>query len=374
MAMGIVIPVLPALIEEFAGSASRAGWINGVFVPLWAGMQFLASPVIGAMSDQVGRRPVILVSTAGLASDYVLMARARAYGLIGAAFSAGFVAGPLMGGVLGEISPRAPFWAAAGQAIVNFLIYLANHRFSEVFVLYSAQSFGWGAAQIGLLLALYGALAIAVQGVLVGPVVKLFGERQTMVIGLAGGALGLLAMGTAPTGLMFAAAMVPTAMWELAMPAIQSLMTQRVSQREQGQLQGALTSIGSVAGIASPLFFGAIYAWTLSEAMPLPYPGLAFVIDAGGLAGAAILGWRVARNYLRHYSALGALRDAGFEHIKRHARLILGAADHQRGLDRGHIGRRGQLFGQKALKARQVGRHAFEDEVDLAVQHVAFAH
>ena len=384
MAMGIVIPVLPSLIEEFAGSVSRAGWINGVFVALWAGMQFLASPVIGALSDQVGRRPVILVSTAGLAADYVLMAlapslawlavgrllagatsasfttiaaymaditppeaRARAYGLIGAAFSAGFVAGPLMGGLLGEISPRAPFWAAAGLAglafiygavilpeslplsarmrfswrranplgalrlllshpeltglaIVNFLIYFANHLFSVVFVLYSAHRFGWGAAQIGLLLALYGALAIAVQGVLVGPVVKVFGERQTMVIGLAGGALGLLAMGTAPTGLIFAAALVPTAMWELAMPTIQSLMTQRVSEREQGQLQGALTSIGSVAGVVSPLFFGAIYAWTLAEATPLPYPGLAFVIDAGVLAGAAILGWRVARNHLRH--------------------------------------------------------------------------
>ena len=153
VAMGIIIPVLPALIEEFAGSNANAGWINGVFVALWAGMQFVASPVIGSLSDQYGRRPVILLSAAGLSADYVLMAvapnlwwlalgriiagitssafttafaymaditppegRARAYGLIGAAFSAGFVAGPVLGGFLGEISPRAPFWAAAAMS------------------------------------------------------------------------------------------------------------------------------------------------------------------------------------------------------------------------------------------------------------------
>ena len=146
VAMGIIIPVLPPLIEEFAGSQAEAGWINGVFVALWAGMQFFFSPIIGSLSDQHGRRPVILLSTVGLSIDYVLMAvapnlwwlalgriiagvtsssfttvfaymaditppegRAKAYGLIGAAFSAGFVAGPLIGGFLGEISPRAPF-------------------------------------------------------------------------------------------------------------------------------------------------------------------------------------------------------------------------------------------------------------------------
>ncbi len=139
VAMGIIIPVLPSLIEQFAGSNARAGVINGVFVALWALMQFVASPIIGSLSDQHGRRSVILLSTAGLSIDYVLMAlapnlwwlalgriitgitsasfttvyaymaditppeqRARAYGLIGAAFSGGFVLGPVLGGVLGE--------------------------------------------------------------------------------------------------------------------------------------------------------------------------------------------------------------------------------------------------------------------------------
>ena len=153
VAMGIIIPVLPSLIEEFAGSNAAAGWYNGAFVALWAGMQFVASPVIGSLSDRYGRRPIVLLSTAGLAADYVLMAlapnlwwlalgriiagitsssfttvfaymaditppegRARGYGLIGAAFSAGFVLGPLLGGVLGELSPRAPFWFAAAMS------------------------------------------------------------------------------------------------------------------------------------------------------------------------------------------------------------------------------------------------------------------
>jgi multidrug resistance protein len=158
MAMGIVIPVLPALVEEFTGSNASAGIYNGLFVTLWAGMQFVFSPIIGSLSDRFGRRPVILISAAGLAADFALMAlapnlwwlaaarilggitsssfttvfaymaditepekRARAYGLIGAAFSAGFVAGPLIGGVLGEFGPRIPFWAAAGLSSLAFL-------------------------------------------------------------------------------------------------------------------------------------------------------------------------------------------------------------------------------------------------------------
>ncbi len=157
MAMGVVIPVLPTLIEEFAGSNAQAGVWNGVLVALWAAMQFLCSPVIGALSDRYGRRPVLLISTAGLSLDWMLMAlapdlwwlavgrmlggmtsssftavfaymaditepegRSKAFGLIGAAFSAGFVAGPALGGVLGEISPRLPFWVAAGLSALAF--------------------------------------------------------------------------------------------------------------------------------------------------------------------------------------------------------------------------------------------------------------
>ena len=379
MSMGIVIPVLPQLIESLSGSSSAAGLWNGLFVALWAGMQFICSPIIGSLSDRFGRRPVILLSVCGLALDYVLMAvapnlwwlalgrilagvtsssftsvfaymaditrpedRARGYGLIGAAFSGGFIAGPLLGGILGEISLRAPFWAAAGLsglaflyglvvlpeslpqekrmafswaranpfgaltllrshpelsslAIVNFLLYFAHHLFSAVFVLYAGDRYGWGAWQVGSLLALVGLLDMGVQGLLVGPVVKRLGDRTTMVTGLAFGAVGIACMGLAPTGWLFVAAMLPNALWGLAMPTIQSLMTQRVSESEQGQLQGANNSVGSIAGIVSPLFFGGIYALSVGGNPTLPFIGSAFLIAAAVLGSAALLGWAAGR-------------------------------------------------------------------------------
>ena len=341
MAMGLVIPVLPILIEEFAGSISSAGWWNGVMVALWALMQFVFSPIIGSLSDRFGRRPVILISIFGLAVDWVLMAlapnlwwlaagriiggitsssftavyayladiippegRAKAYGLVGAAFSAGFIAGPALGGVLGEWGPRTPFWVAAalsgiaflyglfvlpeslpkerrmafawsranplgavrllrrhaeltGLAWVYFLLYFAHHVFSAVFVLYAAHRYGFGPLETGLLLAFAGLLEMLVQIFLVGRV----------------------------SGWLFVAALVPNALWSLALPTIQSLMTRLVSEREQGQLQGANNSVASVAGVISPLFFGAVYGVSVGFA-----PGLVFVIAAVVLLGGAAIG------------------------------------------------------------------------------------
>jgi DHA1 family tetracycline resistance protein-like MFS transporter len=409
IAMGIIIPVLPHLIEEFVGSNAQAGWINGVFVALWAGMQFICSPIIGSLSDKYGRRPVILISCAGLAIDYVLMAvapnlwwlaagriiagitsssfttvfaymaditapekRARAYGLIGAAFSLGFVLGPVLGGFLGELGPRAPFWFAAalsgvaflyglfvlpeslspekrmafswkranpvgalmllkrhaeltGLAVVNFLLYFSHHVFSAVFVLYAGLRYGWGPWQVGLLLALVGVLDMIVQGLLVGPVSKRLGERRTLVIGLFGGTVGVALMGWAPTGWAFVAAMLPNALWGLAMPTIQSLMTRRVGEDEQGQLQGANNSVSAIAGVLSPLFFGWIYTqstggnfngaalWVESWAGHGPPsrllvgglhdPGLAFYLAAAVLLAAALIGWGVARQASRDEAA-----------------------------------------------------------------------
>lgn len=398
VAMGIIIPVLPPLIEEFVGSNARAGIWNGVFVALWAGMQFICSPIIGSLSDQYGRRPVILISCAGLSIDYVLMAlapdlwwlavgrmiagitsssfttvfaymaditapekRAKAYGLIGAAFSGGFVLGPVLGGFLGEFGPRVPFWFAAalsgvaffyglfvlpeslpvekrmkfswgranpvgalmllrrhtelsGLAIVNFLLYFAHHVFSAVFVLYAALRYGWGPKEVGLLLALVGVLDMGVQGGLTGIVVKRLGDRNTMILGLVGGTVGIALMGWAPTGWAFIAAMLPNALWGLAMPTLQALMTRRVGEDEQGQLQGANNSVASIAGVMSPLFFGWVYAnsagggfsslarwvegqgaWTAPLIGVLYDPGLSFYVAAGVLLLAAVIGWFVVR-------------------------------------------------------------------------------
>lgn len=379
LSMGLIIPVLPSLIERFAGSNAAAGVWNGVFVALWAGMQFVASPIIGSLSDRYGRRPVLLLSCAGMAADWVLMAlapnlwwlavgrmlggltsssftavyaymaditppegRARAYGLVGAAFSGGFVLGPAIGGFLGEINPVAPFWVAAalsalaflygllvlpeslkpgnrmafswrranplgalallgrhreltGLATVNFLLYFAHHVFSAVFVLYAAHRYGWGPGFVGALLAAVGVLDMIVQGLIVGPVSKRLGDRRTMLIGFVGGAIGIAMMGWAPTGWLFALAMLPNALWGLAMPTLQAMMTRRVGEDEQGQLQGANNSVGSVAGVLSPLFFGGVYAWSISDGRAGWLSGLAFFLAAVVLALAAALGWRVGR-------------------------------------------------------------------------------
>lgn len=378
VSMGIIIPVWPILIEDFTGSNAQAGWYNGVFIALWALMQFVCSPIMGSLSDRYGRRPVILLSTLGLAADYVLMAlapslwwlalgriiagitsssfttafaymaditppegRARAYGLIGAAFSGGFVLGPVMGGFLGEISPRAPFWAAAvmsglaflygllvlpeslapekrmafswaranpfgamvllrshpelfGLAGVNFLLYFAHHVFSAVFVLYAGYRYGWGPWQVGTLLALVGVLDMIVQGVLVGPLVKRFGDRAIMVFGLFGGSVGIAMMGLAPDWITFGLAMLPNALWGLAMPTLQSLMTRHVSESEQGQLQGANMSLASIAGVLSPLFFGWVYSHSVYAGAPTWLSGLSMLIASGVLLCAALFGWWVA--------------------------------------------------------------------------------
>lgn len=379
MAMGLVNPVLPPLIEDFAGSAARAGQWNGILVALWAAMQFLASPLIGSLSDRFGRRPVILVSCAGLSLDWLLMAlapslwwlavgrmlggltsasftalyayvaditapqdRARAFGLVGAAFSGGFVLGPALGGVLGELGPRVPFWAAAalsGLAFVygwlvlpeslppekrmpfswrrtnplgalgllrrhtdlmslsgiNFLLYFAHHVFSAVFVLYAGHRYGLGTLEVGLLLATAGVLDMGVQGAVVGPVSARLGDRRTMVIGLLGGAVGIAMMGWAPTALMFWLALLPNALWGLAMPTLQAMMTRRVGDDEQGQLQGANNSVASIAGVASPLFFGWVYGLSAPGGAGLGPLGLAYYIAAAILALAALWGLRVGK-------------------------------------------------------------------------------
>ncbi len=376
LAMGLIIPVLPRLIEDFAGSNANGGLWNGVLIALWAGAQFIASPVIGSLSDRFGRRPVILISVAGMAVDWILMAlapdlwwlaagrliggvtsssfttvyaymaditapedRTRAYGWIGAAFSGGFVLGPVLGGIVGELSPRAPFWMAAAMsgvafvygwlilpeslkpenrtpfawkranpfgsltllrshkellrlAATNFLLYFAHHLFSAVFVLYAAYRYGWSTLQVGLVLGLVGVLDMLVQGVLTGPVVARLGDRRTMIAGFFGGMVGLAAMGLAPNGIFFALAMLPNALWGLAMPTLQSLMTSKVSETEQGQLQGANNSVASIAGVVSPLFFGWIYTLSVGEAAPLGFIGVPFLVAAAILGIAAAMGAR----------------------------------------------------------------------------------
>lgn len=379
VSMGIVGPVLPSLIAQLTHSNAWAGVINGLLVSLWASIQFVASPAIGALSDRFGRRPVILVSTAGLALHYLIVAlapnlwwlalgriiagatsanistiyayiadvtapekRARSYGLVGAAFSGGLVAGPLLGGALAEVSPRAAFWTAGtltavaflygmfilpeslmpnrrmafswqranpfgamgllrshhelpGLALVNFLIYFAYHAFS-VLVLYAGYRYRWSSLDVGMLVALFYLFNLIVQAALVGPAAERLGDWITMILGLLGGALGMACMGLAPTGLLFTIAVVLASSWVLATPTLQSLMTQRVSEFEQGQLQGAILSVASIAGAVSPSFFGIIYSMSVSgPSRNSAYSGAVFLIAALVLLIASISAWYVSR-------------------------------------------------------------------------------
>lgn len=380
MALGMVLPVLPKLVESFTGGDTvRAAEIFGLFGTIWALMQFFFSPVLGGLSDQYGRRPVILISNFGLGLDYVLMAwaptlswlfvgrvisgitaasistsfayiadvtppdrRAKSYGLVGAAFGVGFVLGPAIGGLLGGLNPRLPFWVAAGFSLANacyglfvlpeslarenrapfkwkranplgalvllrshrelfglasanFLAYLAHVALQSVFVLYAGYRYGWDENAVGLTLALVGACALVVQAGLVGRVVSRFGERITLVSALVFGAVGMAIYGLAPNGILFLIGVPIMSLWGLAGPSIQGLMTRRVSVSQQGQLQGANSSIMGIANLIGPVLFTTVFAYFIGAGRFWHLPGAPFLLATLLLLAAATLAWRVTR-------------------------------------------------------------------------------
>lgn len=380
LALGMIIPVLPGLIEDFlGGNTAHAARINGLFSTVWALMQFVSMPVMGALSDRFGRRPVILASNLGLGLDYILMAmapnlrwlfvgrvisgitaasistamayvadvtpaekRASSYGLIGMAFGVGFIIGPAFGGLLGSVDPRLPFWAAAALSLTNalygllvlpeslpaerrspfawrranpvgslrllrsdrqlsglaaaaFLSNLAHAALPVTFVLYASYRYGWDAGAIGLSLTAIGASSAIVQGGLVGPMVRRFGERRIMMFGLLAGATGFAIYGVASTGAVFLAAIPVVALWGLAGPAGQALMTRIVGADQQGALQGANGSVQGFATMVGPLIFAAAFSWGIDPGGHWNLPGAAYLLASLLLAGAALLAERVTR-------------------------------------------------------------------------------
>ena len=380
LSLGMIMPVLPKLVENFmGGNTARAAEIFGVFGTAWALMQFLFSPVLGTLSDSYGRRPVVLISNFGLSLDYVLMAlapnlwwlfagrvisgvtaasistgyayasdvtppeqRAANFGMLGAAFGLGFILGPALGGILGAIDPRMPFWVAAalslanalygllilpeslpvekrmafqwrranplgaltllrshpelsGLAVAKFLADLSHVVLPSVFVLYAGYRYGWDEQTIGLTLAAVGVCALIVQAGLVGPVVKWFGERRAMLFGLLGGIAGFAAFGLAATGVQFFIGIPLLSLWGIASPATNGLMTRRVGPSEQGQLQGANSSIQGLANLAGPFLFTLTFAYFIGAGAALHLPGAPFLLAAALLAAAAVIGWRATR-------------------------------------------------------------------------------
>ena len=381
LAMGIIIPVLPRLVQDFLhGDTARAAEMFGVFATVWALMQFFCSPVIGMLSDRFGRRRVILLSNFGLGLDYIVMAlaptigwlfvgrvisgitgasfttagayiadvtpkekRASSYGILGAAWGLGFVLGPALGGILGAVNPRLPFWAAAGMtllnalygllvlpeslppekrtpkfvwaranplgslkllrshhelfglATVNFLYYLAHQVLQSVMVLYVGYRYNWSARTVGLTLAVIGIGSVIVQGGLVRPVVARIGDRRALVTGLVFGTLGFAAWGLAPTGILFLAAIPLGSLMGFYGPAAQGLMTHRVSASEQGQLQGANSSVQGIAGLVGPGLFTWTFARFIRPDSAWQLPGAPFLLGSLILITALLIALRVTR-------------------------------------------------------------------------------
>lgn len=383
-AIGIIIPVLPKLVEDFmGGDTARAAAMYGLFGTAWALMQFLFSPVLGSLSDRFGRRPIILLSNFGLGLDYILMAlapsirwlfigriisgitaasvstagayiadvtpaeqRAAKFGLLGAAFGAGFVVGPALGGVLGEISPRLPFWVAAGFSLTNamyglfvlpeslprerrdafswrkanplgalkllrshpelwglswvtFLSNLAHAALPSVSVLYMGYRYEWDSRSVGLLLAAVGVCSIVVQGVLVGRVVKTLGERRTILVGLVCGSAGFVIQAMAQNGSIYTTGIVVMSLWGLMGPALQGVMTRLVSPSEQGRLQGANSSVLGISTLLGPILFTQIFAASIGTQSDWHLPGAPFLLSAILLAGATALTLRVMATRLK---------------------------------------------------------------------------
>ena len=380
LALGMIIPVLPQLVVNFAGGDTAHGaTIYGLFGTAWALMQFVFSPVLGALSDRYGRRRVILISNVGLGLDYILMAlapnllwlfigrlisgvtsasistsyayiadvtpaekRAGAFGLLGAAFGLGFVLGPGLGGVFGSIDPRLPFWIAAGLSLLNalygwlvlpeslprekrsafswrranpvgalkllrdheglaplaavaFLSNLSHVVLPSTFVLYAAYRYGWSEYEIGLTLAGVGVCSALVQGGLVRPFVARFGERRALLTGLGCGVVGFAIFGWAQTPAGFLGGVIFSALWGLAGPAAQGLMTRRVSASTQGRLQGANSSLTGIAQMLGPTLFTRTFAIFIENPRGLHVPGAPFLLAGLILCGALGLAWRASR-------------------------------------------------------------------------------
>ena len=268
--------------------------------------------------------------------------RAGAFGLLGAAFGVGFVLGPALGGFLGIRDPRLPFWVAGacsllnalygwlvlpeslpverrqkelrwrsanpvgalsflrshptllGLGSVNFLGYVAHEVYATVFVLYATYRYGWNAQTIGLSLAVVGVSSMVISAGVVRPVVKRFGERQALLAGLLMGALGFALFGWATLGWIFMAAIPINGLWALAGPSSQSLMTQHVSPSEQGQLQGALGSVRSIAMLVGPGMFSLVFAAFIAPKRAVPMPGAPWYLASLLLLVAAGVAFAVA--------------------------------------------------------------------------------
>lgn len=359
---GVIIPVLPDLISELAhvdtsGAARYGGWLFAAY----SVMQFLFSPVMGGLSDQYGRRPVLLASLFGFGLDYLLLVfapsigwlfvgrviagimgasfttaaaymadistpekRAQNFGMIGAAFGLGFIVGPIIGGFVSHFGTRTPFMVAGGLTILNwlygyfvlpeslslenrrkfdwkranpigallnlrrfpmivglvaalFLVYISSFSTQGTWTYYTKEKFGWSAEQVGLSLTFVGVMIAFVQGFLTRILIPKLGTRKSIYVGFVFSILGSLAYCFASEGWMVYAIMVPFSLGGLAGPAMQGIISGQIPPNEQGELQGSLTSLNSVAAIIGPVLMSNLFARFTAKDAPIYFPGVPFL-------------------------------------------------------------------------------------------------
>jgi DHA1 family tetracycline resistance protein-like MFS transporter len=381
ISLGIMIPVLPNLVKQFAGGdTALAAQYTLAFSVTWGLMQFIFSPIVGMLSDRFGRRPVLLVSIFGLGVDYLFMAlaptlgwlfvgrvingitaasfstanayvadvtgpkeRAKAFGMLGAAFGVGFLVGPAIGGALGDINLRLPFWAAAalatcnwlygffvlpeslpperrsaalnwrranpvaalaflqerknllGLVTINVLYMFAHNVFPSIFVLYVGYRFNWGPLAAASMLVATGISNILVQTLVVGRVVKAIGERGALLTGLASAIVGFAIYALASTPPWFFVGIPLGALSALIMPGLQSLMSRRVAANEQGRLQGVNSAFLGLTAILGPILYLSMLAFAVRNDARLHQPGLPVMIATCFCIAALLLALRVAK-------------------------------------------------------------------------------
>lgn len=361
--LGIIIPVIPKLIQELSGEGlSEASRYGGWLMFSYAIMQFLFSPILGGLSDKFGRRPVLLISLFGLGIDYIFMAwapsmtwlflgriiagisgasfttatayiadisepekHAQNFGLVGAAFGLGFIIGPVVGGISAQWGSRIPFIAASVLTLMNFLygyffipesldsnnrrnfewkranpvssllnlkrypavsslaaclmlIYIASHAVQSNWSYYTMLKFSWNEAMVGYSLGFVGVLVSLVQGGLIRIVIPKIGQVKSIYAGLAFYAIGLLLFAFASSSWMMYAFLIPYCLGGLAGPALQGFISNHVPANEQGELQGALTSLISVTSIIGPVLMNGLFAYFTSAETPYYFPGAPFIL------------------------------------------------------------------------------------------------
>lgn len=385
MGIGLIVPVLPGLVKKLSGSEAGAALSIGLLTAAFAIMQFLMAPLLGKLSDRYGRRPVLLVATAGMAVDYLVMyfapslfwlfvgriiagataatltvinayiadvtppeERSAQFGKVGAVVGLGFVLGPALGGLLGEYGLRMPFLVAAVIAGFSWLygyfvlpeslkpenraprlnvadlnpfkpllalkkhaailrlaaalvvVGLSLQSIYSIWVLYTETVIGWTPRQNGVALAVSGILGAVAQGALLRPFLQRMGERRGVLLALLFGVVEFALLAVAKTDLLLWISLVVGAVASLAQPAIQGYISRLIPDNEQGQVQGAISALGSLVAVAGPLLYTAIFAHFTVSTAAVHFPGAPFAVAA--LLG--LIGWFLTMQAMRKNDAI----------------------------------------------------------------------